>query len=461
MGQNARQALRDIDKLLYQKLPEVLRQTASSICYKLLDDFYTEYEKLKDFAVYRSLGGKNIVGLGGNFSSGKIGFLNALMGSKGILPESMESEVYIPTYLVHSKETVVKAIDLSGNDLELDIKALPELFHPLENRLEGVHWSGQRMLLGKVLKSLLLETDRQKYENLVFWNTMNYGAAESDEQKIRQQLNTSDFILWFLPVDEMDAIPDSELEFLKTLNPEIPIMVVCTRANQRAQEERERIKTLIREQILLENLNVEHIFFFDARTPKGLNTFGIYKVFSEWNQLNGEKEAFARSFKRFFEECRSCYQRKNDEADKEITDLLNVLFCLDISDQTSGNIEHIKEKIQKEDDFVEQQKKELLRIQNAFFDGIRDAAEEAGIYIPEDIEALEDKITNSLDILKYYNKRYKRQTDPMFRQDILDVLGEVQPAFDCEPGGRRYKVAVRELLDEIMGCEAWGGQRGQ
>ncbi len=450
-----KQKLGHVEQLVYRELPEVLKKAAPSSVYELLDDFRAEYERFKDFVVYRSLVGKNTVGLGGSFGSGKTGFLNALMGTEGILLEDASPSASVPVYLVHGSGHAAKAINVLGDCIELD----PEMICMMDDGFGSVEDEAEQsdigVSLGHILKNIVLETKLQKYENLVFLDTPGYSAPESeaycgrtDEKTARRQLNAADFILWFLPVDGLEMLPDSDICFLKKLSPEIPIMVICSKANQRTQEQRDRIKAAIEEQVLQENLNVDKVFFFDARTPKGLNTFGIYKVFTAWNQLESKDDTFARGFRQIFTECRAYYRKKLEEADAEIGSLTSALLCLDNSKQTAACLERIKVKSQQEKALMEQQEKELLCIRNAFYKEIKEVADEAGIHMPENMEAVEEKAADTLQILRHYNKQHKRQANPELREDILGAFQDIQPAFQCEPGGRGYKGMVLEILEK-------------
>ena len=63
-----------IEKLINDKIPDTLKKNAPEDFYELYTDFKSEYEKFRDFILYDKLIGKNIVALGGGFSSGKSSF---------------------------------------------------------------------------------------------------------------------------------------------------------------------------------------------------------------------------------------------------------------------------------------------------------------------------------------------------------------------------------------------------
>lgn len=60
-----------IEKLIFVELPAELGDNAPSNFPQLYFDFKREYERFKEFILYDKLIGKNVVALGGGFSSGK------------------------------------------------------------------------------------------------------------------------------------------------------------------------------------------------------------------------------------------------------------------------------------------------------------------------------------------------------------------------------------------------------
>ena len=63
--------LSKIEEIINKKIPDTLKKNAPEDFYELYMDFKSEYEKFRDFILYDKLIGKNIIALGGGFSSGK------------------------------------------------------------------------------------------------------------------------------------------------------------------------------------------------------------------------------------------------------------------------------------------------------------------------------------------------------------------------------------------------------
>lgn len=450
--------LQYVEKIITRSLPELIKKVAPPNIYELMAGFNAEYDKFKDFIIYKSLIGKNVIGLGGGFSSGKSSFLNSLMGGEEILPENINPSTSVPAYLVHGEENIVKAVNIFDACIELELAAINEISHGFGATGEQGEKTTDAVQLGHVLKNLFLETPLQRYENLVFLDTPGYSkpdsagySARTDENIARQQLNTVDMILWFLPVNEAGSFTDSDINFIKSLDQSIPITVICSKAKRRTKKQRTDIEAKLKEQILIDNLNIKDIFFFDTEEPEGLDSNKIYEMFNNWNSKEYEEEIFARHFKRLFWECREFYKKKSEEASAEVRNLKNALLLLEDNGETSVYIERVKANSEKEKVRMSEAEKEMLKIQTEFFKEIKVVADSVGIYMPEpkDIEVLEDKITDPLAILQEYNQKHKKVISNEVKEQILDTFRNINPVFECEPGGSKYKKIVENTLAEI------------
>ena len=68
---------------------------------------------------------------------------------------------------------------------------------------------------------------------------------------------------------------------------------------------------------------------------------------------------------------------------------------------------------------------------------------------PKDIDVLEDKITDPLAILQEYNREHKKSVPKETKEQILDIFRNINPVFECEPGGSKYRKVVEDTLAEI------------
>ena len=87
--------LSKLEDIIRKRIPSAMGKNAPPDYYELYVNFKAEYDKFRDYILYDRLIGKNVVALGGGFSSGKSSFLNALTGEPA-LPEAIEPTTAVP-----------------------------------------------------------------------------------------------------------------------------------------------------------------------------------------------------------------------------------------------------------------------------------------------------------------------------------------------------------------------------
>ncbi len=456
-GLDEKQKLQSVEKIIHTEIPELLKKVAPPDIYNLREDFEAEYEKFKDFIIYKALIGKKIIGLGGGFSSGKSTFLNCLMGQGNILPENIDASTAVPTYIVRGKSNQVKAVNIFDASIRLELFAINQIAHGFGKVGEDPAQQTDAVKLGHLLKNMFFETELLKYDNLTFLDTPGYSkpdsefySAKTDEHIARQQLNTVDYILWFLPVEDGGALTESDIKFIKSLDGSIPITVICSKAQRRTEKQREAIRKKIEEQIALHKLPIKNVYFFDREIPGELDSAKIYELFDRLDQQPYEERVFAKHFKRMFWNCREYYRSKKEENDREIRNLNNALLHVD-EDEVVKYITRVKENSETEQKLMAQAEKEMENLQTKFFTEIKIIADQVGITMPEpkDIDVLEDKITDPLSVLQEYNRAHNKSVPKNLKEELMDAFRDVTPVFECEPGGSKYKDVVTDILSEI------------
>ncbi len=236
--------LEKIKKIIDEKIPEKLKRNAPADYYELYMDFKYEYEKLKNYILYSALIGKNIVALGGAFSTGKSSFLNTLNGENA-LPESVNYSTSVPTYIVSGEEYNVQVINIFDAKINIQLKDIKKIaygFGKVEDNDNNV--ITKETILGHILQSVFLSTPKQKFSNIAFLDTPGYSSPQedlfkNDELISRGQLNSSNFILWFIDVDS-GTITKSDLDFIKTLYKEIPKLFILSKSDKKPDKELEK-----------------------------------------------------------------------------------------------------------------------------------------------------------------------------------------------------------------------------
>lgn len=122
---------------------------------------------LKEFSIYPKIFGKNIIGVGGCFSSGKSAFINSILEER-ILPIDTIITTSFPTYILN--ETINRNILLTSFQemLEVDKLDLKKLSHRFYEEY-GVH-------LSTIVDKIFIENNSFDYENLALLDTPGYNA---------------------------------------------------------------------------------------------------------------------------------------------------------------------------------------------------------------------------------------------------------------------------------------------
>ena len=337
IGENAKQDedLRKIEKIFLVEIPRLIRKSAPADIYDLLQELQYNYEFLHDCIIYGSLKRKNVIGLGGGFSSGKSSFLNTVMGQGEILPENINPSTSVPTYIVNGNENKISGINIFQKNMELDLFSINAISHGFGSFADDI----KSIELGHILRNLVLTTPFFKYKNIAFLDTPGYSkpddvnySAKTDEMVARQELNTTNYVLWFSPVSESGSLAETDIAFIKSLREDLHISIICSKANRRTVEQREQIRKTILQQIEFSKLNVDNIYFFDTETPEGLDAESIKMLILEKNSREYDGSALGKNIKKFFVRMEEYYENKDKELAQKANRMNQAILCIEKED---------------------------------------------------------------------------------------------------------------------------------
>lgn len=466
-GNKLKVDLSKIEKLINKKIPDTLKRNAPEDFYELYMDFKLEYEKFRDFILYDKLIGKNVIALGGGFSSGKSSFLNALMG-KSVLPADIDPSTSVPTYIVKGEKHEVMGINVFDSKVQMqprDIKKIAHGFGELED--DDDEKVTNSVTLGHVLESIFFSTPLHKYDNIAFLDTPGYSkpdseeySAKTDEQISRGQLNSSNYILWFVQADA-GTITDEDIKFIKTLREDIPLLVIVNKADKKNLEDLKDIISKIRLSMDIKGVRYVDIFAFTSKMEqiedKKLKAFiesdteNIRHQIETWNKQVYES-SFARNFKKIFVKCKAFYEDVINEESRKLTRLNTSITKLAAEDIESEILEPlqlmIKEGQRKVNELKDTSRK-LKELQDQFFTEIKFIADIVGIVMPEpsEIDLLQEKVQNPLELIEEYKRQKGIRTDNSVVDMLQGIFDGIEPVINKCAGGSEYK---NELLDIIM-----------
>ena len=397
--------LREIEKMITKTLPAELEKNAPPNFPELYFDFKQEYERFKEFILFDGLIGRNVVALGGIFSSGKSSFLNSLLGEE-LLPSEVTASTSVPAYLIHDTESAVYGI----NAFESKITMSPEEVGLIAHGFGKDDADGTEVTLGHLLQSLFIASPNQPFEHLALLDTPGYSKAETndyskktDEKIARTQLNSANFILWFVPA-EAGTITNSDIEFLRSLNPAIPKLVIVSKADKPLPDELDGIIDKIRDTLQIKGIQVVDVLTDSVEEPEDYDRDKILEYLKKWDNAVSQSR-FAYHFKVLFTKCKEYYDTELDEAQRLHNRLSHILadFVSDNSDALDylqsmdrASVRNITE--------LKELKNQLHQLQDEFFTEIKRIADIVSIEMPEpsEIDLISDKLTDPKAVMDAY-----------------------------------------------------------
>ncbi|GAA8849236.1 hypothetical protein DUHN55_29180 [Helicobacter pylori] len=206
-------------------------------------------KELQLVASYPSLFQKNMVAVGGGFSTGKSSFLNNVLGLK--LPIGLDKTTAIPTYCLKGEREVLMGRSQNGGVVELPYLTFDHKF------LDSLGFN-----LKEIMPSMLLSAPSVLFEFLCFidtpgYNPSNQGYTGGDRQVSEEYLNHAKHILWLISC-ERGGIEKSDLDYLQELYEEgKQVFIVLNKADLKITSQLEEIAVQTKE--TLENNGIEFL----------------------------------------------------------------------------------------------------------------------------------------------------------------------------------------------------------
>ncbi len=403
-------SLERIEEIINNEIPEALKKNAPPDYYELYTDFKYSYDYFKNYILYDKLIGKNIVALGGGFSSGKSSFMNVLNGERA-LPVGILPTTSVPTYIVRDDRYRVTGINIFKSKFEIrltDFNKIAHGFGEIEDEEGNTVVKGAA--LGHMLKSMFLSTPKQMYDKIAFLDTPGYSKADdeihsesTDEQIARGQLNSSDFILWFVPA-EKGTLTDEDIKFIETLNDEIPKLMILSKADKMPEEELHKVSEKIRVILRQKQMDFIDILLFSVNEPEKYDIEKIKEYFDKFNKTN-VKADITKNFKKIFVRCNEYYDCNLDMERKRLGRLNQAVAVIEDRRIAEG-INQLTKDVRENIEELKNVKSRLENIEKEFFNELKDIADKIGFEISRisEMEILkESKSEENLNFKKSVN----------------------------------------------------------
>lgn len=251
-----------------------------------------ELDRFEDFCTYPVLTTKFVVAFGGAFSAGKSSLINALLGLK-LLPVEVDPTTSLPTFIFQGKEDVYHALNVHKRPIAL----LEDEFFTLTHD-ESARFGSQ---IAGLLNAVYISRKGFKWENLAFSDTPGYtkpdevhSSARNDAHVARNQLNAAQAIVWVIAAENGGAT-DTDLKFLKTLNPAIPLLIVVTRADKKTASDIKAIVEGISSRMSQQSIPVVDVVAVSNRQIKLYPFNAVLDHLAAWNKT-APTPTFERNF---------------------------------------------------------------------------------------------------------------------------------------------------------------------
>ena len=463
--------LSKIEDIIGKRIPDTLGKNAPENFYDLYTDLRSVYGKFRDFILYDKLIGKNIVALGGGFSSGKSSFLNALMG-KRVLPADIDPSTSVPTYIVSGKEHEVMGINVFNAKIKMQLKDIRKIAHgfgELEDEDEKVT---DAVTLGHVLNNIFFSTPLHRYDSIAFLDTPGYSkpdsekySAKTDENIARGQLNASNYILWFVQADA-GTITDEDIKFIRTLREDIPKLIIVSKADKKNAADIKQIIAKIRSTLDIKNVRYVDVFAFTGKPDQvedgeledflKENASAIMKQLDVWNSQVYESN-FARNFKQIFVKCRDYYESEIAGESKKLKRLntaITRLLAEDVSSEISEPLQLMVKEAQRNVNELKSISGKLKELQDEFFTEIKFISDVVGIAMPEpsEIDLIQDGTKGPLQLIQEYNREKGIKTDSSVAEMLQKSFEGIEPALNRSADDTQRRNELLEVL--VNACDA-------
>ena len=452
-----------IEKIIKTDLPKALEMEAPPDLPALCFDLQEVYEQFEDFLVFKDMIGKNIVALGGGFSTGKSSFLNGILSENSenrvrLLPTDTAASTSVPTYLMHAdSEETIRAINLFDSRItDLTVGDVGILAHGFEEKSQlGVS-------LGQLIQRMFISTTLQPYAHIAFLDTPGYSkpdtkdySARTDEQIAREQLNHSHFILWFV---NGSVLPQSDIEFLKQLDGSIPKAIILNKAD------RVLVHGMANYQEVIESIKKD-------ATRNGITFRGVwgYTCFPQWQKeiasdiqavhdllqeldVPQKESHLGHDFMKLFVECEKYYRKELSEESARLQRVNKVMFLSDDKEIRSSLQDSqliLNNRINK----LKQAQGNLENQKNIFFDMVRKVAQQVHISIPtpSELELAEENAGDPAVLLANMLQKSGKKENLVMVIKLKDAMNSMKDQKKALPGSSGYKNQLFQVLKEQLG----------
>ena len=367
-----------LQRLIKQDLVSLARQGSPDDFADIYFSLEQELERFREFCAFPALARKVVVGFGGAFSSGKSSLINAVLG-KRLLVAEVDPTTTLPTYLLHGEQDEIHALNLFRRRITISHEEFLSLTH------EEVQTYGSNV--SSLLQAAFRTVGDFAWHNLALVDTPGYSKPDSDswstrtdEHVARAQLNAAQAIVWVVSA-EAGTISENDLAFLASLRPEIPRLVVLSRADKKQAPDIASIVAVITRTLAERNLPVLGVIPISAHKKNAYPLQPVFDQLQAWNSQPRELR-FTHNFKRQFTRY-ARYLNERQRSNALHLNRLNRMLALSDSSEVQQDAQELKTDALAAHQRLEASEKELHALRQRFFAQLKQIGDTVGIPLPE------------------------------------------------------------------------------
>lgn len=210
---------------------------------KVVEFINNIHDKMQSRQLYKLLENQTVVGVGGQFSSGKSSFINAVFMRDSVLklPAKQSATTSVPTFITHGTNNNNNKAHLCNHfdsRIEINEQELISISHDF-NKNYGLNLSN--------FISFIDISSPMVPPNVVLLDTPGYSKADnnqieaySDFKKAFKQLRSVDYLIWAFDMTN-GTVNNEDFNFIQQLNPRNEILFLACKSDLKTESEQEEI----------------------------------------------------------------------------------------------------------------------------------------------------------------------------------------------------------------------------
>jgi GTPase Era involved in 16S rRNA processing len=363
------QTLAQIKHLIEQEFLALAKTDDNSLSATAYVQLQQLLQQLSELAAFPHLEKYYTIAVGGSFSAGKSRFLNSVLGCPSLLPTDTTPTTSIPTYISQGNINSISALNFYRKKTTIDEEALKAICHAFNDKFS--------VTFSHLLQLISVERESFKYPNLVFLDTPGYSKADnvvvqgtvqsavkanenntnnptnnakqcSDENIAREHLTRADYLIWL--VDQQNGtVPQHDIEFIKGLALNQPVLVVISKADKKTPSEIDKI--IAAAKTSLDRADIVYLDVIAYSAKKSEEYSPTQKILTNLlTQISQGKSGSTVLWQlnTLFSNYINCYKTKHHELSLTNATLNELAFDEGISDENKTHFNDIKKKTKEE-----------------------------------------------------------------------------------------------------------------